>query len=215
VKALLVVCVLATAAHADKSGERPTRSTAEGGAEVNDKPSPPDPDTEDAAGEANLESNAPRAGMTFSASIGAGITMGDGVGRGEALSFRIGHVATPSSVLTLEFTGGSLFHQEVAPMGKSDIFHNDYFALMAGGLHYVSGSFWVRGAGGLASYTIDAGSTTPRAAHFGVGGIAGLGLDFVRWHYLVLGLETFAQMGVVATRGLMLNTGLCLGLTYY
>ena len=43
----------------------------------------------------------------------------------------------------------------------------------------------------------------------------GLGLDFVRWHYLVLGLETFAQMGVVATRGLMLNTGLCLGLTYY
>jgi len=137
-KAVVVVCVLATAAHADN------------------KPSPPDPDTEDAAGEKNLESNAPRAGVTFSASVGAGITMGDGVGRGEAFSFRIGHVATPSSVLTLELTGGSLFHQQI---GATTVYHNDYVGLMAGGLHYVSGSFWIRGAGGLATYTIDSGDT--------------------------------------------------------
>ena len=52
-------------------------------------------DAAEAADEANLESNAPRAGMTFSVALGAGITMGDGVGRGPALSFRIGHVATP------------------------------------------------------------------------------------------------------------------------
>ncbi|MEO8840942.1 MAG: hypothetical protein ABI591_02430 [Kofleriaceae bacterium] len=172
-----------------------------------------DPAAEQAADEANLESNAPRAGMTFSVALGGGITMGDGVGRGPALSFRVGHVATPSTVLTLEITGGSLFHQQIAPMGNGPLLHNDFIGLMAGGLHYVSASFWVRGATGLATYTIDSGENNK--AHLGITGVGGLGLDFVRWHYLVLGIETFAQVAIVGTRGLMLNTGLCLGLTYY
>lgn len=193
-RALLVVVALAGIAHADDNA---------------------DPAAEDAAGEANLESNAPRAGMTFSVAIGAGITMGDGVGRGPALSFRVGHVATPSTVLTLELTGGSLLHQESSPMGNGPILHNDFIGLMAGGLHYVSGSFWIRGAGGLATYTVDTGASTSNRAHLGITGVAGLGLDFVRWHYLVLGIETFSQVAIVGTRGLMLNTGLCLGLSYY
>ena len=191
-KALLVVAALASVAHADDKAD-PTAATA--------------------ADEANLESNAPRAGMTFSVALGAGITMGDGVGRGPALSFRIGHVATPSTVLTLELTGGSLLHQEAAPMGNGPIMHNDFVGLMAGGLYYVSGSFWIRGATGLATYTIDSGENNK--AHLGITGVGGLGLDFVRWHYLVLGIETFSQVAIVGTRGLMLNTGLCLGLTYY
>jgi hypothetical protein len=193
-KALLVVAALASVAHADDKA---------------------DPTAAAAADEANLESNAPRAGMTFSVAIGAGITMGDGVGRGPALSFRVGHVATPSTVLTLELTGGSLLHEESAPMGNGPILHNDFIGLMAGGLYYVSGSFWIRGASGLATYTIDTGSGTTNKAHLGITGVGGLGLDFVRWHYLVLGIETFSQVAIVGTRGLMLNTGLCLGLTYY
>jgi hypothetical protein len=191
-KSLLVVCALVGTAHGDDKA---------------------DPAAEDAADEANLESNAPRAGMTFSVALGAGVTMGDGVGRGPALSFRVGHVATPSTVLTLELTGGSLLHQQSAPMGNGPIMHNDFVGLMAGALHYVSGSFWIRGAGGLATYTVDSG--TNNKAHLGITGVGGLGLDFVRWHYLVLGIETFSQVAVVGTRGLMLNTGLCLGLTYY
>ncbi|HEX7704045.1 MAG TPA: hypothetical protein VF403_25055, partial [Kofleriaceae bacterium] len=189
-KALLVVAALASVADADDKA---------------------DPTAAAAADEANLESNAPRAGMTFSVAVGAGITMGDGVGRGPALSFRIGHVATPSTVLTLEITGGSLLHQEAAPMGNGPIMHNDFIGLMAGGLYYVSGSFWIRGASGLATYTIDSGMNNK--AHLGITGVGGLGLDFVRWHYLVLGIETFSQVAIVGTRGLMLNTGLCLGLT--
>jgi hypothetical protein len=192
-RALLVVAALASVAHADDKA---------------------DPKAEAAGDEANLESNAPRAGMTFSVALGAGVTMGDGVGRGPALSFRVGHVATPSTVLTLELTGGSLFHQETAPMGNGPLLHNDFIGLMAGGLYYVSGSFWIRGAGGLATYTIDSGDTANKA-HLGISGVGGLGLDFVRWHYLVLGVETFSQLAIVGTRGLMLNTGLCLGLTYY
>ena len=173
-----------------------------------------DPTAEAAAEEANLESNAPRAGMTFSVALGGGVTMGDGVGRGPALSFRVGRVATPSTVLTLELTGGSLFHQETAPMGEGPLRHNDFVGLLAGALHYVSGSFWIRGAGGLATYTVDSGDTTNHA-HLGVGGVGGVGLDLMRWHYLVLGVETFGQVAIVGTRGLMVNTGLCIGLTYY
>ena len=195
-KALVICCALAGVAHADD----------------------PDQDAVESAGEKNLVSNAQRSGTTFSASLGAGITMGDGVGRGEAFSFRIGHVATPSTILTFEITGGSLFHQDVGLTMDGPVYHNDYIGLMAGGLHYIASSFWVRGAGGLASYTIDA-QTDQSRVHFGISGLVGLGLDFVRWHiftntHVALGLETFSQMGIVASRGVMLNTGLCLGLSF-
>ncbi len=191
----------------------PTRSVAPATAAPVASPVLPAPDDRavEAASEANLESNAPRSGLTFSISVGAGLTMGDGVGRGPALSFRLGHVATSSTVLTFEVTGGSLLHQ---PAGMNPpILHNDFISLMAGGLHYVNRSLWLRGAGGATTYTIDTGSD--KAIHAGVGGLVGAGIDLARWHYLVLGLETFGQMSIVATRGIMFNSGLCLGLSYY
>jgi hypothetical protein len=175
-------------------------------------PSSPDQDAEQAASEANLESNAPRAGVTFSFSAGAGLTMGDGVGRGPAVSFRLGHVATPSTVLTFELTVGSLLHEQ---QGSSKLLHNDDLGLMAGALHYVNRSLWIRGAGGLTVYTVDNIVPELRVAHAGIGGLVGIGLDFVRWHYLVLGIETFDQLSIVSTKGLVFNNGLCLGLTYY
>jgi hypothetical protein len=172
----------------------------------------PDPTAEEAAEEANLESNAPRHGTTFSISVGAGLTMGDGVGRGPSASFRVGHVATPLTVLTFELTGGSLLHQDKA---STQIHHNDDFSLMAGALHYVNASLWLRGAGGLTVYTTDNTPPELHPAHPGIGGLVGLGIDFVRWHYLVLGLESFGQLSVVSTKGLVFNSGLCLGLSYY
>lgn len=175
-------------------------------------PSSPDPDAEEAASEANLESNAPRHGTTFSAALGAGLTMGDGVGRGPALSFRVGHVATPLTVLTFEITGGSLLHEV---QGSSTILHNDDISLMAGALHYVNRSLWLRGAGGVTAYTEDNLVPSLKVVHGGVGGLIGIGIDFVRWHYLVLGLETFDQVSLVSKKGLLFNNGLCLGLTYY
>lgn len=189
VKSLALVCTLGGVAHAD-----------------------PRDRAEQAGGEANLESRAPRSGLTFSFSAGAGVTMGDGVGRGPAASFRIGHVATPTTVLTFELTGGSLLHQRA---GTSALLHNELFSLMVGGLHYVSGSLWLRGAGGVVGYTIDTGDAMSGASHGGLGGLGGVGVDLARWHYLVLGLETFGQLAVVSTRGVMFNSGLCLGLTYY
>ncbi len=173
-----------------------------------------DPQTraEEAASDANLESDAPRSGFTLSVALGAGITMGDGAGRGPAVSFRVGHVATPSTVLTFEVTGGSLLHQRI---GNSALLHNDFFGVMVGGLHYVSNSLWLRAASGLVGYTVDTGDAMAGTAHTGFGGLGGAGVDLVRWHYLVLGVEVFGQLAAVSTRGAMFNSGLCLGLTYY
>ncbi len=162
-----------------------------------------------AAEEANLASNAPRDGFMFAAAVGAGLTMGDGVGRGPAISFRIGHTATRTTELTFEITGGSLLHQ---PPG-SGVRHNDFIGAMAGAQHYLAASFWVRGAAGPVTYTEDLG--TDQAVHGGIGGTVGFGIDLARWHYLVLGIETFGTVAAVATRGGMFNSGLCLGLSYY
>jgi len=214
-KPLIAVCALALAAHA-----QPTRVETDTSHPAPPPPAPsptpapsPDPVAEEAASEANLESNAPRAGMVFAISLGGGLTMGDGVGRGPAASFRIGHVATSTSVLTLELTGGSLLHQME---GKgTPIQHNDFFSLFAGGLHYVNSSLWIRGAGGLTVYTTDNTPPEAKPSHPGAGGLFGVGIDLARWHYLVLGLEAYGQMAVVSTKGLMFNSGFCLGLTYY
>jgi hypothetical protein len=216
----VVVLALAGVAHADGTSEI-TRTQTSTSPSPRPTPVPTaapapsanlDPTAQEAAEEANLESNAPRHGTTFSISVGGGLTMGDGVGRGPSASFRVGHVATPLTVLTFELTGGSLLHQDKA---STTIHHNDDFSLMAGALHYVNASLWVRGAGGLTVYTTDNTPPELHPAHAGLGGLVGLGIDFVRWHYLVLGLESFGQLSVVSTKGLVFNSGLCLGLTYY
>jgi hypothetical protein len=220
----VVVLALAGVAHAGGGTSEVTRTQTSTAAQPPQPPQPPpappapprtsspDPSAQEAAEEANLESNAPRHGTTFSVAVGGGLTMGDGVGRGPSASFRVGHVATPLTVLTFELTGGSLLHEDT---GSTMLRHNDDFSLMAGALHYVADSLWIRGAGGLTVYTTDNLPPEPHPAHAGFGGLLGLGLDFVRWHYLVLGVESFGQLSVVSTKGLVFNSGFCLGLTYY
>jgi hypothetical protein len=178
-----------------------------------------DPRAVQAADEANLESNAPRSGITLSASLGGGLVIGGngggagdtGVGRGPSLSLRIGHVATRDTVLTFELTGGSRFHQ--AAVSGSPLYHDDDFNLMAGALTYVAPSLWLRGAGGLSVISFDDSMGTKARPGFAT--LFGLGIDFVRWRKLVLGLESWGILSVVAVRGVVLDTGLCLGLSYY
>ena len=63
---------------------------------------PADPRAVAAGDEANLVSNAPRSGVVFAVALGGGLVLGGngsaagdtGVGRGEAISFRVGHVAS-------------------------------------------------------------------------------------------------------------------------
>ena len=179
----------------------------------------PDSRAVQAGDDANLESNAPRSGLTLSFSVGGGLVLGGngggtgdtGVGRGEALSFRIGHVATRDTVITFEFTGGSRFHEP--SVTGSSLQHDDDFALMAGALVYVAPSLWLRAAGGISVLTID--DSMGLQPHTGIGGLGGVGIDLLRWRQLVLGIEAWGLTSVVAVRGMVFDSGLCLGLTYY
>jgi hypothetical protein len=188
IRAFAIIATLASVAHAD---DPPSRA-------------------EEQASEANLQSIAPRAGVTFSASAGGGLILGDGVGRGPAVSFRLGHVATLRDVLLLDISISTLLHE---PM-PSDLRTNILSSITAGGLHYTSGSLWVRGGAGLLLYTVDDVGKS-KSPHLGGGGTVGIGVDLARWRYLVLGLEAFGTGGIVATKGLMVTSGICLGLTYY
>jgi hypothetical protein len=211
-RALAAVAAVVAVAHADSKPPPDPPKPSEPKAEVGATPAPEiDPRSEEQASEANLVSNAPRAGVTFSGAIGGGLVLGDGVGRGPAASFRLGHVATSKTVITFELSIASLLHE---PMGDTRTHHNDIGHAMAGALVYVGPSLWLRGAGGLSIYTVDDPGQSSRP-HPGVGGLVGLGVDFVRWHYLVLGLEWFTAVSIVSTRGAMLDGGICLGLSYY
>jgi hypothetical protein len=172
-------------------------------------PSPPDPRAQEQASEANLQSIAPRAGLTFSAALGGGMVLGKSVGRGPAASFRLGHVATSSTILTLELTGGTALHGQ-----GGQTFHDDDFSLMAGGQHYTSPSLWIRGAAGGGVYTTDQPAPMGRTAHPQVSAVFGAGLDLARWRYLVLGLEVFS-VASINREGLLVSSGFCLGLSYY
>jgi hypothetical protein len=179
----------------------------------------PDSRAVQAGEDANLVSNAPRSGLTLSLSLGGGLVLGGnagnigdtGVGRGPSASFRIGHVATRDTVITFELTGGSRLHE--SNVSGSPLYHDDDYNLMAGALLYVAPSLWVRGAGGLSVITFD--DSTGSKPHAGISGLFGLGLDFVRWRQLVLGIETWGMTSIVTVRGVVFDSGLCLGLTYY
>ena len=177
----------------------------------------PDPDAaQDAASEANLESNAPRARHdVLGRASAAGITMGDGVGRGP-VGCRSASATSRrrSTVLTFELTGGSLLHADDGQL--DDASHNDDFSLMAGALHYVDrlavdprrrrphrlhdrqlrrpslSPPTPASAGSSASASTSCAGTTSCSA-----------------------LESFGQLSVVSTKGLVFNSGFCLGLTYY
>src|SRR5438067_4067671 len=115
----------------------------------------PDPLAQSKADEANLESNAPRQGTTFTAALGGGLLVAKGSdGTMPILSLRLGHVMTPDAVLTLELTGGTLLHKQ----GTSAMTLLDSTgSVLAGALFYTNTSVWVRGAGGLNVHTIDNG----------------------------------------------------------
>jgi len=172
----------------------------------------PDPAAEEAASESNLESRSPREGTTFSAAAGGSFALGfgidDSVGRGGAVSLRLGHVMTPSSVLLLELEGASQFHR----IAMDNVVHNDDVHALVGAQYYTNPSLWIRGGVGYGGYTLVQASGTTKLG--GVAAVFGIGLDILRRHYFVLGLEAFTT-GTINKDGVITSSALCVGLSYY
>jgi hypothetical protein len=172
----------------------------------------PDPAAEQAASESNLESKSPRDGTTFSAAAGGSFALGfgidDSVGRGGALSLRLGHVMTPDSILLLELEGASEFHK----IAMNDVVHNDDVHVLVGAQYYTNASLWIRGGVGYGGYTlVQAGGTTKLG---GAGAVLGIGLDILRRHYFVLDLEALTT-GTINKAGVITSSALCVGVSYY
>lgn len=174
-------------------------------------PGPPDEIADDEAREANLESNAPREGLTFAGAVGFGILIGGdiGVGRGPALSLRLGHVATRKSVITFELVGSGGLHKNM-----TQTFTDSNVGLFAGVQRYASGSFWIRAAGGLDVFTANSGGGMAGTPHGGIGALFGAGLDIARWGYLVLGFES-TWLASVTGDGPKAQLMFSTNLTYY
>lgn len=176
---------------------------------------PPDGIADIESREANLESKEPRKGLTFAGAVGGGILIGGdiGVGRGPALSLRLGHVATRKTIITFELTGSSGLHKQDV---NGPTLTDSNVALFAGAQRYTSSSLWLRGAGGLTIFVEDAmpSGGGGKQAIGGIGGLVGAGVDVARWGYLVFGFETFG-MASLSSDGVKVQLAFSLGLSYY
>ncbi|HEX3766091.1 MAG TPA: hypothetical protein VHW23_45655 [Kofleriaceae bacterium] len=183
--AVMVSLGAAGLAHADAKPPSATPPAPE--------PGPVDPAVETAA-DANLESTADRQGFTGAVSVGGGLTVGFGIdgstGRGGSVDFRIGHVATPHTVITFEL-GATISLHKPAMNAATDT--NTDTNLLAGAQYYVSPSLWLRFAGGLGVYQANdvrrSDGTLGDVQRIGPAVLGGVGLDIARFKWAVLGVE--------------------------
>jgi hypothetical protein len=211
-----LVVAFASSAHAETRVAAAAAPQPDAGKPEAAKEPAPDEIADIESQEANLETKAPRKGLTFAAAFGGGIVVGGdvGVGRGPTVSLRLGHVATRKTVITFELNRGDALHK--ASVDGSTLYDLNV-ALLAGAQRYTSRSLWVRAAGGPVFLTKNAtsaagtGGESPRA---GVAGLIGAGFDIARWGYLVFGAE-LTGMASVTGDGIKAQGGFALGFSYY
>jgi len=178
----------------------------------------PDPAVEYAAA-ANLESTANRQGFILAGSVGGGLLVGLGIegstGRGASFDVRLGHVATPRTVITFEF-GGTIVLHGTAKLNAMDsaTYTNTNLNLLTGAQYYVTESLWLRFAAGLGRYqashveskdklvSIDVQQTGPAV-------LGGIGVEIARFKWAAFGLEigtsAMVRSGVVVASDLRLG----------
>ena len=171
-----------------------------------------DPLAEDKAKEANLESNAPREGVTFSATIGPGLLIQGGtIGTAGMVDLRLGHVATPATVVTFELANAAFPH--VIGTAPPTTYYDTSSSLMVGAQRYNGPSLWLRAAGGLNVHVIDSGPMG-KSSHLGPAGAVGAGVDLVRRHFWVLDAE-ISGISAIEKGGLLVTGAISVGISHY
>ena len=177
--------------------------------------SKPDRGAEEKATEANLESNAPREGVTIGLVLGGATFVGagtqDAIGRGTAISARLGHVATPRTVITFELTLLNMLHDDAAGALHANTNGN----ILAGAQYYTSTNLWVRFAGGLGGFTRTGYvPMTLDTTMYGPAALFGIGVDLFRRSKFTLDVQGMT-IAMVNSEGVLVTFGLGLGVNYY
>lgn len=213
--------VVASVAHAE-SKPPATPSAAPGTTHAAPPPATeaPDPAVEYAA-DANLESTAHRRGIVLAGSLGGGLIVGLGIagstGRGGSFDVRLGHVATPRTVITFEFGGTIVLHTAKLNAMDSATYTNANLNLLAGAQYYVTESLWLRFAGGLGRYqashvkSMD-GNVSIDVQQTGPAVLGGIGIDFARFKWAVFGIEIGTS--AMVRSGVVVASDLRLGVTF-
>jgi hypothetical protein len=172
-------------------------------------PSPPDP-LVSTAQNANLESTSRHQGINFTAAGGGGFTVGfgigDSVGRGPGVSFRLAYAANEHFAWTAEIASVALLHQAAGTSANGDILRDQDTNLLLGLQVYANRSLWVRIAGGIGDYRPAKGGNLG-----GPAGAFGGGLDVLRFRRASIGLEMMS-IGLINRDGLLTSTVFMLAL---
>ncbi|MBA3458791.1 MAG: hypothetical protein H0T46_02440 [Deltaproteobacteria bacterium] len=165
------------------------------------------------AGDANLESIEHRRGIVFGGALGPSVTIGGGTGTGGNLALKLGHVATPKTVLMMILGGSAQFHRD---LNMNLVANNLTYALV--GVQYWPGpSLWLNLSAGAGTYhcnqCVDEASIPQYTKRAGPGGGVGAGVDLVRFRGVVLGLEVYS-VGLITREGFIMTSGMSLGLAF-
>lgn len=208
-RSLVVLAIVATVRVAGADDKpKPDRNAEEKAPD----PAKPDRSALEGASEANLESIAPREGVTISAALGGATFIGFGtknaVGRGGEGSVRLGHVATPRTIITFELTIMNMLHDDA---GK--LYTNTEASLLAGAQYYTSQNLWLRGAAGASAFG-RTGLPGSNSTLIGPSALFAVGLDLLRRRLFTLDLQ-LTSIGMVNSEGFLATIGFALGVNYY
>ncbi|MGE3458197.1 MAG: hypothetical protein AB7O24_23990 [Kofleriaceae bacterium] len=176
------------------------------------------------AGDANLASLEKRRGVTFSLAVGPSFTVvrrsmpsaaepKRNLENGGALSLKLGHVATPRTMITFELRGSTHFHR----VDMSTLERNTTSMLLAGAQYWAAPSLWLGfgiGAGLYQGHSVEVrpdvlGDITLPGPAAGVG----IGVDLVRWRGAVIAIDAYSSL-VIHRKGVLSTNGVSLGLAF-
>lgn len=165
------------------------------------------------AGDANLESIEHRRGIVFGGALGPAVTIGGGTGTGGDLALKLGHVATPKTVIMMILGGSAQLHRDPA----MKLVANNLTYALVGAQYWVGPALWLNLSVGGGTYhcnsCIDDAGQLRDTKRAGPGGGVGAGVDLVRWRGVVLDLEVYS-VGVISRDGFIMTSGMSLGLAF-
>jgi hypothetical protein len=178
------------------------------------------------AEEENFDPEGPRHGISLGAFFMGWQQIGtvDDSGRGGGVGLRLGTAASYDTQIWLELVGGAFPNNEADQCATSRdregclSYIESSFALAATAQRYLKPNLWLRGGGGLATYTqvvrVGVDEIEERKARAGLAVLAGGGVDVVRFRSSRLSLETILALHRFSS-GWIFDMGFGLGITYY